>query len=478
VLRRGQKLFVEIKLAADVVTLVVCVAFAYWLLTNLLSPESGPKRLEDYLSVIWIAVPAFVASMALSGLYRSPSNQRTGRLIGSVAIAGLFATLIILGATYITKRPNLSLFALTVLVLAAVPTLVAERLVVKKIIDRLVERWRRHKEWQVLVVGELEDAEEYLRLMPAHSHRGFTVAGVISSQHTALAVAAGGRSRRELAVASAVNWHELLEGYVVDEVTAVLPWASADSLYGLQKACAERGLIFRMLVKMPAADFGRYQIDDLGEGRYLVSLETVPQELLPLLLKRAMDIVGSLTGIVLCGLVYLCYRPRLNKESPGRVIFSQRRIGRNGRVFECYKFRTMCVDAERQQKELLVRSKLGGAFIKLENDPRVTPTGAWLRRHHLDELPQFWNVLRGDMSLVGPRPSQPVEVSHYRDRDRRRLSMKPGITGLFQVNGHAAIHNFDDVVKLDCKYIDNWSLWLDCKIVLKTFGKVFRADGW
>jgi len=475
-MRRNERTFVELTLAADVVTLIACAALA-WGLTNFLAPGNGSQRL-DYLSIIWIVLPAFIASMALSGLYRSSSYQNEGRLIGYVIKAGLFVTLIILSTLYLAKQPNSSVFALKTFMIVSIPTLMAEKLVVKQVIDRFAERWRKHKEWQVLVIGEGEDAEEYLRLVAAHSHWSLTIAGVVSPQQSAMALAAGGRNRRELAGAGAVNWHEVLKGYVVDEVTAVLPWEKADSLYDLQKTCAERGLVFRMLVKMPSADFGRYHIDDMGAGRYLVSLETVPQELLPLLMKRAVDIVGSLVGIVLCGLVYLWYRPRLRKESPGEVIFHQRRIGRNGRVFECYKFRTMCVDAERQQKDLLARSKLGGVFIKLENDPRVTSTGAWMRRYHLDELPQFWNVLKGEMSLVGPRPSQPVEVGRYRDRDRRRLSMKPGITGLFQVNGHAAIHEFDEVVKLDCEYIDSWSLWLDCKIIFKTFGKVLRADGW
>ncbi|HXR25247.1 MAG TPA: sugar transferase, partial [Candidatus Binataceae bacterium] len=221
---------------------------------------------------------------------------------------------------------------------------------------------------------------------------------------------------------------------------------------------------------------GRYTVDDVGAGRYLVSLETVPQDVGPLAVKRAMDVIGALIGLVPCGVVYLWYALRLRRESPGPVFISQQRTGRNGRPFRCHKFRTTAVDAGRQQKELSPRSKFGAVFGRLEDDPRILRSGAWMRRHYLDELPQFWNVLRGDMSLVGPRPSLVIEATSYIDRQRRRLSMKPGITGLFQINGRQAVDDFERVVELDCAYIDNWSLLLDLKIMLKTVGKIFKAE--
>jgi lipopolysaccharide/colanic/teichoic acid biosynthesis glycosyltransferase len=137
----------------------------------------------------------------------------------------------------------------------------------------------------------------------------------------------------------------------------------------------------------------------------------------------------------------------------------------------------MYVDAERHLRQLRLRNSVKGLMFKMENDPRVVPSARFLRRTHLDELPQFWNVLKGDMSLVGPRPNPAREVAEYRYHHYRRLSMKPGITGLIQLRGTAEVPDFEEVVKVDCAYIDDWSLWLDCKIIMKTILKVARARG-
>jgi lipopolysaccharide/colanic/teichoic acid biosynthesis glycosyltransferase len=196
-----------------------------------------------------------------------------------------------------------------------------------------------------------------------------------------------------------------------------------------------------------------------------------------LAVKRAMDVAGALIGLAACGAMYLWYAPRLRRESPGPIFYSHQRTGRDGRPFRCFKFRTMVVDAERQEEELSRGSKFGAAYFKLPNDPRVTPTGRRMRRRYLDELPQFWNVLCGQMSLVGPRPSTVTETVHYTDRQRRRLAMKPGMTGLFQIDGHDAVDDLDSLTDVDCAYIDNWSVWLDVKLLLKTLPKVVRADG-
>ena len=138
----------------------------------------------------------------------------------------------------------------------------------------------------------------------------------------------------------------------------------------------------------------------------------------------------------------------------------------------------MYPDAEERLQELLARNEMNGSIFKMKDDPRVIPIGHVLRRRHLDELPQFWNVLRGEISLVGTRTPTPNEVSQYQPHHHRRLSMKPGLTGLWQLNGNGAVNDFEDVVKLDCEYIDTWSLWLDCKILAKTVVKVVRGEGW
>ena len=196
-----------------------------------------------------------------------------------------------------------------------------------------------------------------------------------------------------------------------------------------------------------------------------------------LLLKRLMDIVGSLVGIIFTILIGIIIAPPLLIESPGPLIFKQKRVGKNGRYFYMYKFRSMYVDAEERKAELMKQNEMDGLMFKMENDPRVTKVGKFIRKTSIDEFPQFFNVLKGDMSLVGTRPPTLDEFVHYKSYHKRRLSAKPGITGLWQVSGRNDIEDFEDVVKLDLEYIDNWSLGLDVKILLKTVGAVFKHTG-
>ena len=193
-------------------------------------------------------------------------------------------------------------------------------------------------------------------------------------------------------------------------------------------------------------------------------------------LKRMMDIIGSLIGLVLCGIVSIFLVPIIKKDR-GPAIFAQDRVGRNGRVFKFYKFRSMRVDAEEIKKALMSQNQMQGGMFKIENDPRITKIGHFIRKTSLDELPQFWNVLKGDMSLVGTRPPTLDEYMKYTPEQKRRLSFKPGITGLWQISGRSNITNFDDVVKLDVTYLDGWTIWKDIEILLKTIKVVVMKDG-
>ncbi len=193
-------------------------------------------------------------------------------------------------------------------------------------------------------------------------------------------------------------------------------------------------------------------------------------------LKRMMDIIGSLIGLVFCGIVSIFLVPLIKKDG-GPAIFAQDRVGRNGRVFKFYKFRSMIVDAEEIKKDLMSQNQMQGGMFKIENDPRVTKIGHFIRKTSLDELPQFLNVLKGDMSLVGTRPPTLDEYMKYTPEQKRRLSFKPGITGLWQISGRSNITNFDDVVKLDVTYLDGWTIWKDIEILLKTIKVVFMKNG-
>ncbi len=196
-----------------------------------------------------------------------------------------------------------------------------------------------------------------------------------------------------------------------------------------------------------------------------------------LFIKRIFDIIGGFVGLILTGIITLFLAPAIKLDSPGPVFFSQIRIGKNGRRFKIYKFRSMYIDAEERKKELEAQNEMKGLMFKMENDPRVTKVGNFIRKTSLDEFPQFWNVLKGDMSLVGTRPPTEAEFQQYNEHYRRRLSMTPGLTGLWQISGRSDIEDFDEVVKLDLKYIDNWSLMEDFKILAKTVGVVLFGKG-
>jgi exopolysaccharide biosynthesis polyprenyl glycosylphosphotransferase len=202
---------------------------------------------------------------------------------------------------------------------------------------------------------------------------------------------------------------------------------------------------------------------------YTVSLNPVQ-----MLLKRVMDILGALIGLLITAVISLAVVPAILLDSPGPVFFRQTRVGKNGRKFQIYKFRTMYADSEKKKHELLGQNHHSdGRFFKIENDPRITRVGTILRKLSIDELPQFLNVLRGDMSLVGTRPPLENEVNQYNIADYRRISIKPGMTGMWQVSGRSDVVNFDDIVGLDTQYIDNWSISLDIYILFRTIFQVF-----
>ena len=214
-----------------------------------------------------------------------------------------------------------------------------------------------------------------------------------------------------------------------------------------------------------------------GDNVYLTSAMKIAT-LRQMIFKRLMDIVLSIIGIILTGIVAILIYPIVRKEAPGPLIFKQTRMGQNGKKFQIYKFRSMYMDAEERKAKLLSQNELETTLMfKMDNDPRVTEIGRFIRKTSIDELPQFWNVLIGDMSLVGTRPPTVDEYEKYTPEQKRRLSFKPGITGLWQISGRSEITNFDDVVKLDVAYIDDWTIWKDFEILLKTIKVVLMRDG-
>lgn len=195
------------------------------------------------------------------------------------------------------------------------------------------------------------------------------------------------------------------------------------------------------------------------------------------LIKRLMDIAGGIVGLLITAVFTPFIAAAIKLDSKGPVFFSQIRIGKNGRRFKIYKFRSMYVDAEKRKQELMDKNEMKGLMFKMEDDPRITKVGRFIRKTSMDELPQFYNVLKGDMSLVGTRPPTEDEFKQYSLYYRRRLCMTPGLTGMWQVSGRSDIEEFEEVVKLDLEYIDNWSLGLDIKILFKTIWVIFTGRG-
>lgn len=237
--------------------------------------------------------------------------------------------------------------------------------------------------------------------------------------------------------------------------------------------CVEMGVTIRVVVNSYQSCGAQSYVSSVGTYP-IITYHTVMLNKTSRAVKRAMDICGGAAGILLFSPIMLLTALAIKLDSKGPVVFKQKRIGLNGRCFYMYKFRSMCIDAEKKKKELLHKNEMGGIMFKMKDDPRITKVGKFIRKTSIDELPQFFNVLRGDMSLVGTRPPTVDEVKLYKPNHWRRMSIKPGITGMWQVSGRNAVTDFDKIVELDTAYIDKWDLFVDFKIIFLTVWQVFH----
>jgi lipopolysaccharide/colanic/teichoic acid biosynthesis glycosyltransferase len=218
------------------------------------------------------------------------------------------------------------------------------------------------------------------------------------------------------------------------------------------------------------------KIDKLGKYQ-CVSVSRNFYSYKKIVAKHILDYIGGIVGFLIFGLIYCILGPIIKLDSKGPILYSQPRVGKNGRIFKCYKFRSMVTNADELKQKLASKNEMQGLMFKMENDPRITKVGKFIRKTSLDELPQFINVLKGDMSLVGTRPPTVDEYEKYTSNQKARVSMTTGLTGLWQISGRSDIKSFDDVIKLDMEYIDNWSIWLDIKIILMTIFVVLKGSG-
>lgn len=301
-----------------------------------------------------------------------------------------------------------------------------------------------------------------------------------ASQITAIAILdkdmIGGEVRGIPIAANKDNILNVATKSVVDEVFISLPFNANTNLEEMILDFENIGITVNLSITTFNLSIMEKTVKSYG-GFHVLTFSTKVFDRGMMFFKRTIDILGALVGLLITFIISLFVAPAILIESPGPLIFSQIRVGKNGRRFKIYKFRSMYRDAEARKAELLAQNEMQGLMFKMKNDPRITKVGNFIRKTSIDELPQFWNVLKGDMSLVGTRPPTEDEFLQYEGRHKRRLSLKPGITGLWQVSGRSDINNFEDVVRLDLDYIDNWSPLLDVKLLLKTVVVVFARVG-
>lgn len=268
---------------------------------------------------------------------------------------------------------------------------------------------------------------------------------------------------------------EYAKTHVVDEVLLNVK-VPEDTQQLLVQKFLEMGVAVHIQLDFAEDDLPNSCVEQLGECTVLTT-SIVAATVYQSILKRGMDIIGGIVGLVFTVVLFLVFAPIIYIQSPGPIFFSQIRVGKNGRKFRIYKFRSMYMDAEERKQELMKDNKMNGLMFKMDDDPRVIPIGKFIRKYSIDEFPQFWNVLKGDMSLVGTRPPTVDEYEQYDLHHKVRLSIKPGLTGMWQVSGRSEITDFEEVVKLDNQYIREWCIRLDIKIIFRTIGVVFRSRG-
>ncbi len=324
---------------------------------------------------------------------------------------------------------------------------------------------------RVLVVGCGEVGRAVMGSIMARPELGYQVVGFVDDDPE--------RGQRDLgrfrALGPIAALPRVLSNWQVDQVIVALPWRSIDKIMDVMAQCEEHGVRARIVPDLFQLRLNRVDIDDIS-GIPLIGVKDVSIRGWNRALKRAMDIVLASVGLVVSAPLMALVALLIRWDSPGPVLFRQVRVGRDGRLFTLYKFRSMHVGAEEEQDRLLDLNEATGPLFKIRDDPRLTRVGRVLRRLSIDELPQLWNVLRGDMSLVGPRPPVPAEVEQYLPWHRKRLMIDPGVTGLWQVSGRSEL-TFDEMVMLDLYYAENWSLWLDLKIILRTIPTVILGTG-
>lgn len=457
-------------LIIDVLMVIIAYAFAYYIRNTFFAVKYGSISIYNSTELLWVLAIACVTIpiiMEISGIYSDITQNKLITVIIKTFICVGFSVLSITAVLYFGKQINLSrlffgIFALTIFLF-----LVIERV----IFDTLLRMYFRNtrSKTNILVIGTNSLAEKYTKYINENKTTMVNIVGYVNAGEGHYSI--GFKLLGDLCDLDAI-----LKDNLIDEVVFALPRDYYGELESYIYLCEEKGLVVNMLLDFFDLNINKTRLGTFG-NLPVVTFSTLSAKYWQLLLKRIIDITGAIVGLAITAIAFLVVAPAIVLESPGPIFFSQDRMGKHGRIFKCYKFRSMYANAEERKEELISHNEMKGNMFKIKDDPRITKVGKIIRSMSIDELPQFWNVLKGDMSLVGTRPPTMDEVEKYKNHHWKRLCIKPGITGLWQVSGRNEVKDFEDVIKLDNVYIENWSIKLDIQLLLKTFKVVLMKSG-
>ena len=456
---------IHASLVADGLTILVSYLLAFYL-----SDTGG--GIQDANNIAWILLiifPVWYGLFFRFGVYKFVRMRVLGELLFSVLKANAAGGIIAAAMIFLFEPVGYRDLFLNFLAIVTL-TFLLQKTCYLSIVKYLKKNDFRKR--QIVIVGTGDEAARFIRCLNQHLDWGLKIVGLIRSGGTSgQAELCGYKILGELG-----DLVDICRNAVVDEVVFCEALRGEEAERNLD-ALDEMGIKVRLVLQTGNIRPIRKEIG-LFHGEFpILTVSSGPPRESQIVFKRALDIVGSVFGLSILAVMFPFIAAAILLESGRPVLFGQDRIGENGRLIKCWKFRSMSIGAEERKAEFSHLNEMSGGMFKIRNDPRITRVGQILRKTSLDEWPQFWNVLRGEMSLVGPRPLPIGDVRMVENRYRRRLSVKPGITGLWQVSGRSQVVDFEDVVRLDLEYIDNWSLWLDCRILLRTCLVIFSGHG-
>lgn len=449
----------------DMLCLELAYGLAYLIRLGVKNQYMNEQYLRLAVVLLMLDVCVVFFSESYKGILRRNNSQELKCVLvhTSVIFAGMVVYMYLIQRSIIFSRQLMFIYWALSIVFEFIG-----RSALKVILKRKMMNSKRLESLVVVTTEEL--VESCLQEFDNLPYREFVVTGVVVVD----AMRKGETIRGIPVVANADDFFEYVRTNVVDEV--FINGNSIASSQALADDLLEMGITVHFnLVHESKLTPNRV----IGKcGKYLVLTSSMciasPRQLF---FKRCIDILAGIVGLVFTGLAFVIFAPLIKLQSPGPVFFSQIRVGKNGRKFRFYKFRSMNVNAEEQKQELMDQNEMSGHMFKMKDDPRIFPVGKFMRKFSIDELPQFWNILKGDMSLVGTRPPTEEEFASYEAHHKARLGIKPGLTGMWQVSGRSDIQDFEEVVELDTYYIVNWSLLLDFKIIFKTLQVVVSGKG-